>query len=131
MESKCTNFLALQSLPVLLFYMLALASLALCDMHTPYLSDTVRVCWILFCTPLGVFCVFHLESHTVWNCLGSTPRTFLVNTIAYSSVARNGPKSFTNLRCFDSHCRCADVAVGNMLQYVLFITNNKNMKPTL
>lgn len=86
--------------------MITLASLALCIMYIPYHSDTVCVCWILFRTPLGVFlCVPLRISHCLDSLVHSPSSTIMINTIAYSFVAQNGPKSFTKLQCFDSHCR--------------------------
>ena len=85
-----------------------------------------------FCSahPFGYFHTLHSESHTVWIHLGKHPlATTLINTIAYSFVARNGPKSFTKLK--NALTAVADATVGNALQCVLFISNNKNMKPTL
>lgn len=92
------HFLALQSLSVLLFMCLLwhLCRSVSCIFH---ISAIQRVA-AGFCSmqPLGYFHVLHLESHTVWIHLGSAPEHifffFLINTIANSFVARNGPKSF-------------------------------------
>lgn len=72
--------------------------------------------------PWGIF-MCTTQHLTLFGFTWETPSsTFMINTIAYSFVAGNGPKSFTKLKCFDSHYRP---------QCVLFITNNnnKNMEP--
>ena len=66
---------SLQSPPAPLSHnqMLTLASLALCIMYIPYLGDAACVCWILFCTPLGVFLYAPLRISHCLDSLGETP----------------------------------------------------------
>lgn len=132
----CTN-LSLQSPPVPLSYCHACAeiSLAVCIMYTTYLSDTVCVCRVLFCTSLRVFYVLRSESHTVWIHLGNTPKRISdkYNCIFICWEEKKPPKFLNHSHISDSTAltASADITVENVLQYVLFITNNKNMKPAV
>lgn len=124
---------SLQSPPAPLSHnqMLTLASLALCIMYIPYLGDAACVCWILFCTPLGVFLYAPLRISHCLDSLGETPPSNVPDkyNCIFICCKENGPKSFTKLK--NALTAVADAAVGNAPQCVPFISNNKNTEPTL